>query len=152
MAKTLIDKTGNESYSALALSRWRMMDIHKLLNEKRKELEQLQREVDALSIAAGLLSKEQPQLSIKYGQQSQPQLVIGILEAAGKPLHVRQIVEQLHEKFHKKVKKTNLGVLLYRYAQRGKHFYKVAGKPNTYGLLKWRSLMASHNRDFRAVQ
>ena len=151
MTEKALAKTGNRVYSALALSRWRMKDIHKLLNEKRKQLEQLQRDVDALAIAAGLLSDERP-LDVEIRARSQPQLVIGILEAAGEPLHVKQIAEKLHKEFRKKVKKTNLGVLLYRYAQRGKHFYKVAGKPNTYGLLEWRPLAASHHGDSKAVQ
>ncbi len=151
MTEKLLAKVGKRGYSALALSRWRMKDIHKLLNEKRKELERLQREVDALAIAAGLLSNERP-VGAEVRAQSQPQLVIGILEAVGEPLHIREIVEQLHKKLRKKVKKTNLGVLLYRYAQRGKHFYKVPGKPNTYGLLNWRPLTASHHGDSKAVQ
>ena len=151
MTEKVFDKIGNIGYSALVLSRWRMKDIHKLLGEKRRELERLQREVDALAIAAGLLSDERP-LDAKVRAQSQPQLVIGILEAKGEPMHVKQIAGQM-KKFKKNIKKANLGVLLYRYAQRGKHFYKVAGKPNTYGLLKWRSLMASHHGDStRAVQ
>lgn len=146
MKQKTIDRISNSGYSALALSRWRMKDIHKLLAEKRKQLEHLQREVDALAIAAGLLSDDRP-LSDDTRAQSQPQLVLGILEAAGKPLHLSQIATQLQKRLGRKVKKTNLGVLLYRYAQRGKHFYKVPSKPNTYGLLKWRSVSTSHQAD-----
>jgi hypothetical protein len=63
-----------------------------------------------------------------------------ILEEAGKPMHVAQIVEQMKRKFRVAPKPNTLGVTLYRYAQRGKRFYKVQGKPNTYGLIKWQSL------------
>ena len=66
-------------------------------------------------------------------------MVYSILEEVGKPMHVGQIAERIKKNFGTSIKTPNLGVMLYRYAQREKRFYKVAGKPNTYGLLKWES-------------
>ena len=126
-----------------------MKDIYKLLAEKRRQLDLLQREVNALTTAANLLRGEEP--SLDGVLQSQPQMAVALLEANGKPMHVRIIAEQIKKKFKKTVKKNNLGVMLYRYAQRGKHFYKVPGKPNTYGLLKWQAI-PGQQEESRVVQ
>ncbi len=116
-----------------------MKDIYNTLAEKQKELERLQREIDALRMAVRILGSEEDTL-VAEAAQSQPQMIAAILEASGKPMHVKQLAEQIKRKFKRTVKKTNLGVLLYRYAQRGRRFYKVPGKPNTYGLIKWQAL------------
>jgi hypothetical protein len=71
--------------------------------------------------------------------KSQPDMVYSILEEVGKPMHVAQIVEQIKKKLGVTVNTVNLGVMLFRCAQRGTRFYKVKGKPNTYGLIKWES-------------
>jgi len=119
-----------------------MKDIYKLLAEKRKELEQLQRDVNALTLAANLLRGEEP---VTGEAQSQPQMIVAILEAHGKAMHVSKIADEMRKRFKKSVKKSNLGVLLYRYAQRGKNFYKALNKPNTYGLIKWQALATQDN-------
>jgi hypothetical protein len=137
------DKNGIFSNNgAVSIARLRMKDIYKLLAEKRKVLEQVQREVDALTVAANLLRGEEPPSN---GTQSQPQMVVAILEAHAKPMHVNKIVDELRKRFKITVKKSNLGVLLYRYAQRGKNFYKVPNRPNTYGLIKWQAMATSQN-------
>lgn len=125
-----------------------MKDIYKLLSEKRRLLEQLQRQVNALTVAANLLRGEEPEAD---GLQSQPQMIVAILEAHGKPLHVSKIAEEMRKQFKKSVKTSNLGVLLYRHAQRGKNFYKVVNRPNTYGLIK-RQAMASSQNEQVAIQ
>lgn len=125
-----------------------MKDIYKLLADKQKQLAELQREVDALRMAAKLLGGDE---TVSEDSQSQPQMVIAILEATNKPLHISQIADQMKKRFKKSVKKSNLGVLLYRYAQRGKHFYKVTGKPNTYGLLKWEAMLGAQGREQRTA-
>ncbi len=54
-------------------------------------------------------------------------------------MHVSQIVEQIKKRYRVSVKTNTLGVTLYRYAKRNSSFYKVKGKPNTYGLVKWQA-------------
>jgi hypothetical protein len=114
-----------------------MRDIQEAIAQKRDQIKRLERDIEALQRAQEILlgndqSAEKP--------KSQPDMVHSILEEVGKPMHVAQIAEQMKKKFGIAVKTTNLGVMLYRYAQRAKRFYKVKGKPNTYGLLKWESI------------
>ncbi len=128
-----------------------MKDIYKLLSEKRKALERLQRDVDVLSVAVGLLSGDESEIDPRH-PQSQPQIMVALLEANGKPLHVKEIAAGLEKKLKKKISKNNVSVILYRYAQRGKHFYKVVGQPNTYGLLKWRAIPNQQQKELDVVQ
>jgi len=109
------------------------MDIHEAIDEKKKQIDKLEREITALQVAAKILEGTQPDKS-----KSQPEMAASILEEAGKPMHVSQLSEQIKKKFGKRIKNNNLGVMLFRYAQRGTRFYKVEGRPNTYGLLVWR--------------
>ncbi len=114
-----------------------MKDIQEAIAQKEKQIEQLRKEIDALGLAEMILKSsghdtEKP--------QSQPDMIASILEEVGKPMHVAQIAEQMKRRFHRTVKTTNIGVLLYRYAKRASRFYKVQGKPNTYGLVKWQSV------------
>lgn len=111
-----------------------MKDLYGLLAEKQKQLTELQREVDALLLAVKLLGNDKP---IAGEAQSQPQMAVAVLEAHGKPMHVSEIASQISKRFKRSIKKANLSVVLFRYAKRGRHFYKVPGRPNTYGLLKW---------------
>ena len=112
-----------------------MKDIYSVLHEKQKQLVILQREVDALRLAMKLLGEEK--LSDEDTKLSQPLMAVAILEAMGKPLHVKNIAEQMKKRFKISVKLNNLSVMLYRYATRGRHFFTSSDKPNTYGLLKW---------------
>jgi len=115
-----------------------MKDIYSVLAQKQSELAALAREVEALRIAAKLLSDEKVSKA-DTENMSQPQMVVSILEAADKDLHVKEIAAEMRKRFKKDVQTNNLSVLLYRYASRNRHFYKASGKPNTYGLLKWKA-------------
>ncbi len=115
-----------------------MKDIYKTLAEKQKDLTALQREVDALRLAIKLLGDEGT-APIEGQEMSQPKMVVAILQAAHRPMHVKDIAEQMKKKFKLTVKVNNLGVMLYRYAARGRHFVKIINKPNTYGLIEWQN-------------
>lgn len=125
-----------------------MKQLRELLAEKKKELDRLQQEVQALQIAIGLVGGQE-NIPEDIGEQSIPQVVAGILEEHGRPMHTRDIYSELHRLGRKKIKKGNLGVLLYRYAQRGRRFYKDMDRPNTYGLLKWKHFerLGEHEHD-----
>ncbi len=113
-----------------------MRDISEAINEKIEQIKRLEKDVAALQRAQEILAGNE-QTTGK--PKSQPEMVYSILEEVGKPMHVAQIVERIRKIFGTPVKTANLGVMLYRYAQREKNFYKVEGKPNTYGLIKWES-------------
>lgn len=135
MSEKVVDTLHQDDYTLPTLARLRMKDIYNTLKEKQRELVRLQEEIYALQMAARILGAED--VPRAEGERSQPQMLVAILEANGKPMHVKQIVEEMKKQFKKSVKRNNVSVLLYRYASRGKHFHKVVGKPNTYGLLKW---------------
>ena len=141
MSEIMLDKSGYGGYDSIALVRFRMKDIYEVLTQKRREATQLQREIEALELAGRLLQGDKPTANQQEG--STPQKVTAILQAEGKPLHVSQIATELKNKFKTSVKKNNLSVLLYRYAQRGSRFYKVKDKPNTYGLIEWQAKVVS---------
>jgi hypothetical protein len=67
-------------------------------------------------------------------------MAYAVLDGVGKPMHVSQIALQIKKQFGVAIKNNNLGVMLFRYAKRGKKFYKVEGRKNTYGLIKWQAL------------
>jgi hypothetical protein len=111
------------------------MDIREAVEQRKKQIERLQREIQTLEAAEELITvipREKP--------KSQPDMASVILEEIGKPMHVSQISAQIKSKFGQNVKSNNLGVMLFRYAKRGSRFYKVEGKPNTYGLIKWQQI------------
>lgn len=112
------------------------MDIQEAIEERKKQIRSLQQEIAALETAASIL-KKQP---ITDKPKSQPDMAGSVLESVGKPMHVSQIAAQIRSTFGRNVKTNNLGVLLFRYAKRGSRFYKVEGRPNTYGLVKWQPI------------
>ena len=117
-----------------------MRDIRSVLNDKQQELVKLQREIEALRLSISLLGSDDEESPIDKDVDrpiSQPKLIASILDASGKPMHVREITYQLKKSFKVEAKKGNLAVMLFRYSRRGSTFYKVPDKPNTYGLLKW---------------
>jgi hypothetical protein len=130
-----VDRGGYDGYDFLVLRRFRMKELYDLLASKRRELQHLQKEVEALELASRLIQGEKP---ATQNDTSIPQRIVAILQAEGKPMHVSKIAEALRTKFKISAKKNNLGVLLYRYAQRGSRFYKDTTKPNTYGLIEWK--------------
>jgi len=113
-----------------------MRNIREVINQKAEQIKRLERDIEALQRAEDIFSGDE---KITEKRQSQPDMVYSILEEVGKPMHVAQIAERMKKTFQISVKTANLGVMLYRYAQRETRFYKVEGKPNTYGLIKWES-------------
>jgi hypothetical protein len=112
------------------------MNIQEAIEERQKQIEHLEKEIAALQLASEILkdkvSSEKP--------KTQPEMAYSALDDIGKPMHVKQIVLQIKKKFGAIIKPNNLGVMLFRYAKRGSRFYKVQGKKNTYGLLKWQEI------------
>lgn len=113
-----------------------MNEIKQLLDSKRKELDRIQKQVDSLELAWSLLQSESK--GLPGGIQSQPSMAVAVLEAAGEPLHVSKIVSEMNNRYQLNVNKNSMSAILYRYADRGKHFYKDTKHPNTYGLLHWK--------------
>ncbi len=113
-----------------------VMDILEAIAEKEKQIEQLRREINTLHSAARILDMAERRTE---KAKSQPAMAASILDEIGKPMHVSQIVDQIKKRFRISVKTNTLGVTLYRYAKRNSSFYKVKGKPNTYGLVKWQA-------------
>jgi hypothetical protein len=112
------------------------MEISEAIEERKRQIKTLQTEIDALLLAADILKG-----SAKTDKpKSQPDMAYAILEEVGKPMHVTQIADQIKRLFKTHIKSNNLGVMLFRYAKRGKKFYKSEEKPNTYGLLKWQRI------------
>jgi len=112
------------------------MDIQEAIEERKREIRRIQQEIAALELAEEILNKHPKTEKPK----SQPDMAASILEEVGKPMHVTQIAAQIKVKFKQNVKSNNLGVMLFRYAKRSTRFYKVEGRPNTYGLIKWQQL------------
>jgi hypothetical protein len=112
------------------------MDISQAIDERQKQIKRLEQEIGTLQMAAKLLAGE-PKTD---RPKTQPDMASAVLDEVGKPMHVTQITAQIKKKFANHVKSNNLGVMLFRYAKRGNRFYKVSGKPNTYGLIKWQDL------------
>jgi hypothetical protein len=125
------------------------MNIPEAIAEREKKISLLQQEINALQVAEGILkgkaNTEKP--------KTQADMAYATLDDIGKPMHVSQIVAQIKKNFAVTIKANNLGVMLFRYAKRGKRFYKVQGRKNTYGLIKWQDLseriesMKTHNVD-----
>jgi acyl carrier protein len=113
-----------------------IQDIRDAIAEREKQIRFLQQEIKSLTVAAEILkgrpSTEKP--------QTQPDMAYAVLDHIGKSMHVSQIVTQIKKEFSVTIKPNNLGVMLFRYAKRGKRFYKVQGRKNTYGLIKWQEL------------
>ena len=113
-----------------------MNEIQQFIKEKESEIERLRDDIAALRRAENILKGKSGE---SIPPASQPKMAVAILEESGKPMHVASIADQMQRKYQQTVKVANLGVMLFRYAKRGKSFYKVKGRPNTYGLIKWES-------------
>ena len=113
-----------------------MKSIQEVIAEKERQIDLLREQIKSLLHAEQIMQNSSRETE---KPQSQPDIAEAILEELGKPMHVAQIVAQMKRKYHRTTKTNTLGVTLYRYAQRGKRFYKVKGKPNTYGLVKWQT-------------
>jgi hypothetical protein len=116
-----------------------MRSIQEVILEKERQVAHLEKEIVALKLAAKILEDNALQTD---KPMSQPEMAASILATVGKPMHVSQIADQMKKRFGIAIKTTNLGVMLFRYAKRESKFYKVEGKPNTYGLIS--SQIAEH--------
>jgi len=112
------------------------MNIQEAIDEREKQIRFLQQEIKSLLVAAEILKGKAPTEKPK----TQPEMAYAVLDDVGKPMHVTQVVAQIKKKFSVNIKANNLGVMLFRYAKRGKRFYKVQGRKNTYGLIKWQEI------------
>jgi hypothetical protein len=112
------------------------MNIQEAIDERERQIRFLQQEIKSLQVAAEILKGKIPTDKPK----TQPEMAYAVLEDVGKPMHVAQVVAQIKRKFSVNIKANNLGVMLFRYSKRGKRFYKVQGRKNTYGLIKWQEL------------
>jgi hypothetical protein len=112
------------------------MNIQEAIDEREKQIRLLQQEIKSLQVAAEILKGKAP----TEKPMTQPEMAYLVLEDIGKPMHVAQVVAQIKKKFATTIKANNLGVMLFRYAKRGKLFYKVQGRKNTYGLVKWQAI------------
>jgi len=114
------------------------MEIHAAIEERKKQIKKLEDEIKALVVAADILKAGEKTETDKA--KTQPDMAYTVLDEIGKPMHVTQVAEQIKRRFSASIKANNIGVMLFRYAKRGNRFYKAAGKPNTYGLLKWQAI------------
>jgi hypothetical protein len=122
--------------------------IQDAIDDRLKQIKQLEKEIEALQLAneilKGKVSTEKP--------KTQPEMAYLVLDDIGKPMHVGQIGLQIKKKFGVTIKLSNLGVMLFRYAKRGKRFYKVQGRKNTYALIKWQELPERIESTSKAIQ
>jgi DNA repair exonuclease SbcCD ATPase subunit len=101
---------------------------------KQRLRETLQREMETHRTALQTLTGNEQAIN---GDVPLPEMILSILKAHGTPLHVSEIRNDLKRRYNKEVTRQKLESLLYRYAKRGRNFYKVYGRPNSYGLLEW---------------
>jgi len=134
--KELLHSIDKGTLMAIIILGSKAMNIQEAIEERRRQIKSLEQEINALQMAADILKgsakTEKP--------KSQPDMAYAILDDIGKPMHVGQITAQIKKRFSVNVKTNNLGVMLFRYSKRGNRFYKVQGKPNTYGLIKWQEI------------
>lgn len=118
-----------------------MKNIYDLLRQKEDQLRLLGKQVEALRVAAQLISEEDRLMDRSPGDTklSQPQMVREVLREKGQPMHVAKIADAIKEKYGKKLKTNYLAPVIYRNMKIGKLFYKVEGKPNTFGLIEWQA-------------
>jgi len=116
-----------------------MKNIYDLLRQKEEQLQLLARQVEALRVAAQLMAAEERLLHTPTDEKSpsQPQMVREVLREKGQPMHVSKIADAIKNKYGKRFKPNYLTPVIYRNMKAGKLFFKVEGKPNTFGLREW---------------
>jgi hypothetical protein len=127
-----------------------MKNIYDILRAKEAQLNQLQREIEALQLAASLLAEEsdtpgpraaitkKPIGEIPAGSViTQPLMVRSVLLDSGESLHVDKIADAIAKKFSVRMKPAYLTSIIYRSVKKGKLFRKDGA--NTFGLLEWPS-------------
>lgn len=125
-----------------------MKNLHDTLKAKEAQLAQLEKEVNALRIAAKVLADESEKASVKNSGAktrgtrlatgtvvTQPLMIRSVLLDKGEPLHVDKIAEGIKKKYGLKFKPLYLTSIIYRIMKKGKLFRKEG--PNTFGLLEW---------------
>ena len=115
-----------------------MKNLYETLREKERLLAQVQREIDALRLAAKLLVDDNEKSSAPAADAatpSQPMMIRDVLLDYGKPLHVTDIARAIKRKFNVKLKPLYVTAIIYR-AIKGEKFFRKEGA-NTFGLLEW---------------
>jgi hypothetical protein len=133
-----------------------MKNLHDTLRAKEAQLDQLQKEVAALRIAANILADESEKpRGKKSGRKShgadiapgakvtQPVMIRSVLLEKGEPLHVEKIALRVKRKYGVKFKPLYLTSIIYRIMKKGKLFRKEG--PNTFGLLEWPPIQHTAN-------
>jgi regulator of replication initiation timing len=115
-----------------------MKNIFDILREKERQLQSIQREIEALKLSARLLAEEGETVPISNnGSITQPEMIRNVLSEKGEPMHVNEISEAIKKKYKKRLKTLYLTTVIYRQLKAGKNFNRAIGKPNTFGLLEW---------------
>ncbi len=116
-----------------------MKNIYDTIRQKESDLRRLEKEVEALRIAATLLTDDtdKPKGQSDDEKLSQPQMIRRVLTDNGEPMHVKEIAKAIKKRFGKSIKVGYITAMIYRYKKRGSLFRKVEGKPNTFALLEW---------------
>jgi hypothetical protein len=125
-----------------------MKNLHDTLKVKEAQLAELEKEVNALRIAAKVLADESEKASTRRsGAKSrgtrlptgtvatQPSMIRSVLLDKGEPLHVERIAAGIKKKYGLEFKPLYLTSIIYRIMKKGKLFRKEG--PNTFGLLEW---------------
>jgi hypothetical protein len=126
-----------------------MKNLHDMLSAKEAQLAQIQKEVDALRIAAKILADESEKprrkktgagktytSNIAEGTVvTQPLMIRSVLLDKGGPLHVEKIAAGIKKKYGVKLKPLYLTSIIYRIMKKGRLFRKEGA--NTFGLLEW---------------
>ncbi len=121
-----------------------MKNIFEILRQKEQELskartvcQRLEYEVAAIKLTAKLVSGDEVPPAQEAKQPSQVQMIRSVLQEKGAPLHMGEIVEGVKKKYGKRLNPQMMAAVIYRYAKRGKTFYKDSSRANTWGLLDW---------------
>jgi hypothetical protein len=135
-----------------------MKNIYEVLKEKEQEhgrltvqlrdtnarYTKLSQEIDAMRLTLRLLAESKDQTSEQENKEfSQPQMVRAVLMENGSEMHLSDILKGVNKKFGKSLNPNVAAAVIFRYAKRNSTFYKVADKPNTWGLLEWRGVTKS---------
>jgi hypothetical protein len=130
-----------------------MKNLHDMISAKQAQITQLQKELDALRMAAKILADEDEKPRGKKSggklhvpvrnEVTQPLMIRSVLLEKGQPLHVDKIAVGIKKKYGFKFKPLYLTSIIYRIMKKGKLFRKE-GK-NTFGLLEWPSVQHTVN-------
>lgn len=130
-----------------------MKNLHDMISAKQAQIAQLQKEVDALRMAAKILAddsetprgkKSGDKLRIPVRNEvTQPLMIRSVLLEKGQPLHVDKIAVGIKKKYGVKFKPLYLTSIIYRIMKKGKLFRKEG--PNIFGLLEWPSVQHTVN-------